>query len=246
MSFKNGVPMKIELRQIEAAQRIQERLPIWSNTDKALQWVGENYTGFSLDACLLKTAAVNALYATNVRAVSRMAVGIHKLFENGTYAAHVKQNFGLLTEEGAIVLVEEIASTLNSQNKDEELVATAGGGTDKSSKPRFFRSFAAKFCHFFVSQSLFPIYDEAARKAITLHRPDMKEPGSYKAFVTNIRELREWCGLDVPFKDLDRYLWLRGMYETYRKNPFNAPINGELRSYFASNDPEVDRLLGGP
>ena len=35
--------------------------------------------------------------------------------------------------------------------------------------PRRFVSFAAKFCHFFIDEERFPIYDEAARDAIRLH-----------------------------------------------------------------------------
>jgi len=62
-------------------------------------------------------------------------------------------------------------------------------------------SFAAKFCHFFVNENGFPIYDEMAKQAIKLHLGDQYSSGNTKLYVTfcdNFGRLRGGYWLPGP------------------------------------------------
>src|SRR5437867_9794261 len=58
--------------QIRLAARLYERLPDWAVTDHALAALAAAFPDFGREAVLLKVAAVNQLYATQVWAVGRM------------------------------------------------------------------------------------------------------------------------------------------------------------------------------
>jgi hypothetical protein len=100
-------------------------------------------------------------------------------------------------------------------------------------------SFAAKFCHFFVDDKRFHIYDEQARLAIRHHLGDYKNDDTdpYKAFCSNLERLRAEFSIDADSRPLDRYLWLVGSWikwKSWKKEPEKAPINAELRALFAT------------
>jgi hypothetical protein len=126
------LPKPINQNQINVARKIQEQLPIWSNTDKALNALNEAYKGFGLDACLIKAASVNSLYSTYVLAISKMAGYIHELLHDKVLAS--------ITEDDAIELVEKIADLhLPSVTHDQELEPTE----IRVQKPRQKRRFLA-------------------------------------------------------------------------------------------------------
>jgi hypothetical protein len=66
--------MNLELslfqKQIDAAARLHKRLPQWQLPDAALIALHENLPGFESAVCLLKSAAVIAIYGTNVLAIA--------------------------------------------------------------------------------------------------------------------------------------------------------------------------------
>jgi len=228
-------PTKIKASQIEVAAEIQERLPLWSNTDKALNALNDRYRGFSLDACLVKAAAVNALYATYVLAITKMAQHVYEVLG--------QKELSSINAAEAICLVEELAKLrLLPIERDQEHQADE---IATQPRERRFRSFASKFCAFYVAAERFPIFDEAAREAIKLHLPaeEIDRANDYGAFVRNVDAVRAWSGLhDVKYKEIDRYLWLRGMHQRYEKG--DERVNAELQYFFRQKPPELSLLIG--
>ena len=74
-----GLAVPLSMSQVEAANRLHGKLLQWQITDRALQALHVNLPGFDIEATLLKVAAVNQLYGTNVYAVMRMAQHITKI-----------------------------------------------------------------------------------------------------------------------------------------------------------------------
>jgi hypothetical protein len=51
----------------------------------------------------------------------------------------------------------------------------------------------------------------------------------------------DWSELQVGYKEIDRYLWLRGMYDRHAKG--DPRVNSELRRFFERKPPELSTLL---
>jgi hypothetical protein len=211
--------------QIDAACRLHQRLGQWWLSDAALKRLREALPEFDRESCLVKSVAINALYGTQVLAIVRMAEHAEAVLRKTD------------TRTATIELVERLASLPADSNK----------------RHRRFTSFAAKFCHFFLDEERFPIYDEAAREAMRLHLgskgcvSDSAHP--YSSFCENLARLRREASLHGTGRELDRYLWITGMYMKWLKlrEKKNPPMNAELRSIF--NHPareaaaELDALL---
>jgi len=211
-------------QQVDTACRLHQRLTQWRLSNDALLRLRDTLPVFDLDSCLLKTVVINTLYGTQVLAILRMAQHVHHIFQDNDIAGAGPQ------------LVEKIASLPDGQGKT----------------PRRFVSFAAKFCHFFVDEGRFPIYDEAARKVIELHlrRTDLIHDAThpYVAFCENLGRLQNAGGLNASVRDLDRYLWLTGMYMKWlRERRKSAPqVNVELLGLFTNPGQaaaELDAML---
>ena len=212
-------------QQIDAASRLYGRLAQWKTADVALQRLHERLPGFSAEECLLKCVALNSLYGTNVLAITRMA-------------RHVQ---GVLANRDAHQAGAALVSSL----------AALPSKTDE--RPRQCISFAAKFCHFFVDAETYPIYDEAARVVLRLHlgRGSFRQNGraDYGAFCEQFFALRAEAGLTCTTRELDRYLWISGMYlrwlkERHQKHPRpNAELLRIFESPTADTSAELDALL---
>jgi hypothetical protein len=126
--------------QIAAARRLHGRLTIWTATDRAFQQLREGLPGWDLEACILKAAAVNHLYSTNVFAIGRMAEHLMGVMQK--------------PPDDPVALVEAIASLPDAEGKAVE---------------RKHWSFASKLCHFFVCGARFPIYDSYCRAGVARH-----------------------------------------------------------------------------
>jgi len=208
-------------KQIIAAGHLHKRLTGWRKTDAALIRLRSAMPGFEPEACLLKCVAVNALYGTQVMAIVRMANHVHDVLG------------GKKRVKAGLELVKRIAELPKGQGKTG----------------RVFTSFAAKFCHFFVSEDDFPIYDEAARRMLKFHlgkksMSTTKDP--YVAFCEDIDQLTKGgASLSGSSRELDRYLWISGMYERWlrqrkKKNPL---INAELLRVFKNPGAPEAKLL---
>lgn len=208
--------------QVEAACRIHDRLKQWQLSEQALLQLRERMPGFDATACLLKSVAVNAIYGTRVFAIVRMAQWVEKIMAK--------------PDEAVPNLVETMANLPKKHGEKKE---------------RSFTSFAAKFCHFFVDEERFPIYDEAARNTLKRHLGkdyvDKKEQ-LYVAFCGNFSELFNRSGLTCRSRELDHYLWLTGMYQRWLKNRDKPSplVNEELLKLFKApggSAADLDALL---
>ncbi|MBZ0171954.1 MAG: hypothetical protein K8E66_06205 [Phycisphaerales bacterium] len=197
-------------QQIDAACRLHARLDQWRASDDAIIHLRTIVPTFDSTACLLKTVTINTLYSTRVFAVVRMG-------------AHIERVMARTDPESAgLGLVDEIAAL----------------PADVGAKTRRHTSFASKFCRFFVNEDRFPIYDEAARNAIGLHigRVGRGDSGasSYAGFVEKIDMVRRNFGILCTGRELDRYLWITGMYLKWLKEiDKSRPImNREISALF--------------
>lgn len=209
--------------QIAAAERLHGRSRQWRVSDGALHALAKRFPDFGDEAVVLKSVAINALYGTNVFAITRMA-------------EHAK---GVIAKTDLASAGPELVERLAALPK-----------TTGQKKPRLHMSFASKFAHFFIDPERFPILDNYAAKTLVFHlgeRNLVKRPGHvYWAFVENLLRLRNAAGLTCSTRELDHYLWVAGEYRAWRQNP-DAKINVEMRSLFqapsADDKEDLHRLL---
>jgi hypothetical protein len=208
-------------QQVDRACRVHETLAQWRLAESALEKLADRFPGFSAEACLLKTVAVNEIYGTQLFATVRMARHIEAIFADPS------------TSPVDFDLVERIAKLPPKQGEKQRLSV----------------SFASKFCHFFVNAERFPIYDDAARDAIRLHLGAdaycVNNDNRYRAFCENFEKLRTLAKLKCTTKELDQYLWLIGMYKRWlkEKSKPNPRVNEELRGLFQQPTPELKAML---
>ena len=207
-------------RQIKAANELQLILAEGSPTDRALYALSDRFPGFDSDAVLLKVAAINQLYYTNVWAVTRMARHVAKVM-NGPNAS--KRDYEL---------IEELAALPKSERQQSN---------------RNHLSFASKFAHFFIDAEAFPIYDTFAVRMIVHHLgwqatiPDLLHP--YQAFFKNFSSLKKGADLSCTTRELDSYLWLAGLYREWKKSGDKARINTEVLRLFGDRSEKVQTIL---
>ena len=72
----------------------------------------------------------------------------------------------------------------------------------------------------------------------------MRKPLGNVHYVSALEALTALSGLNRTGRELDRYLWLRGLHEAWTRNP-KAEINVEARGLFerAARDGDVGRDL---
>ncbi len=228
-----GESITLKHQQISAVIALrQKHLREWREAEHALDELGQAFPGWSLKECYLKATALNALYATNVFAINRMAVYIAKIMSTDDIA------ITSLDLSQGLTLLKTIAA----------LPASNGGPA-----PRNHRSFASKFCHFFVDGKLFPMYDSYARKALRFHLGKRATKGieQYDGFVASVQTLKDQAGLSCSWRELDYYLWLAGMYLTWKQD-CNAKKNkkktkrwrdDEFVRLFKKHPPELKAVL---
>src|SRR5689334_14616648 len=196
LEFKNlrgGLVMNCELAvplalpQIEAAIRLQHKLSGETPSERALDILSEHLPNWDLESCLVKSAALNQLYFTNVKPFMRAVRHVHRVMSQPPE--------GLQEYE----LVERLALLPK---------------TDDGQKPWRLFSFASKLSHFFIDSDRFPIYDSFAERMLAYHLDPgaclRNSANPYQAFVTNFKIVRVRAGLTCSTRELDKYLWLAG------------------------------------
>ena len=191
------MPLLIGLAQkhVGVACQIYHCFPQWMTNDAALGLLRKICPDFTREECLLKAVVVNILYSTQVRAIIRMARHVESVLAE----PEVK------SAGGEAELVKRLAALPKAREGERN---------------NRFTSFAAKFCHFFIDDKRFHIYDDAARDAITLHLDakdiEVNDDNLYKAFSKNVTRLHTEANLQCSMKELDHYLWLMGLYKRWR------------------------------
>jgi hypothetical protein len=191
--------------QVDAALRVHQRLKQWRLSDNTLNTLRDRMPGWDDETSLLKSVAVNSLYGTNVLAIVKMAQHVSSVFKTA------KKPF------------------------PDELVAQIAFLDLKDGKsPRNHVSFASKLCHFFVDEERFPIYDTAACETLKRHlgRNYHREGERYGAFRKNLRLLTDASDITANGRELDRYLWIVGMYWRWKRSKLNPMVNAELLKTF--------------
>lgn len=194
--------------QLDAATRLHSQLTQWASIDSALATLALAFPQWNQDASLLKVAAINQLYGTNLYAVVRMAMHVSEVMQTADP-----------TTEG-IKLVERLANLPKAKGQQRQ--------------PRHY-SFASKLAYFFIDSGQFFIYDSYVVKMLMYHLGkrnylrDDTQP--YVAFIANLKQLQERSGLVWQGRELDRYLWLAGEYHAWLRDP-HAPINREVSALF--------------
>ncbi len=195
-------------KQLEAAKRLHGHLTQWVTSDNALAAMAQAFPQWDVESSLLKVAAINQLYGTNLYAVARMA----------THVTNIIQTADLATE--GVQLVERLARLPQIEGQTKQW--------------RHY-SFASKLAHFFIDSDQFHIYDSYVVTMLKYHlgrkgyRRDNGQP--YITFVANLARLCDLSGVAAQGRDLDHYLWIAGEYHAWRKD-HNAPINREVLALF--------------
>lgn len=206
----------LEQSQLDAASRLYAQLRQWHMTDAALMALAGAFPAWEPEVTLLKVAAVNQLYGTNLYAVNRMAEHVSAIMATADPAS-----------EGPALV---------------EYIATLPKLPTQQTQWRHF-SFASKLAHFFIDAERFPIYDSYAVQMVGRHLGpkervrDAAHP--YQAYVANLELLRERSGLAWKGRELDLYLWLAGEYRAWLKHP-HGPTNKELAQLFAEPQAAAD------
>jgi len=216
----SALAVPLDAERIQRSGRLREHVLGWVASDRALSDLADRFPDFGGSAVLLKTVAINSLYFTNVYAV--VAVARH---------------------------IESVLAQTDSRGAGPELVERLAAPA-LSGRPRRFRSFAAKFAHFFIDAERFPMLDGHAERMVRLHlgarNSHRDDAHRYVAFVRNFQILKQLAGWSGTTRALDQYLWLAGQYRAWRRNS-NAEINAETRALFEHPPPgaraDLDALL---
>lgn len=106
---------------------------------------------------------------------------------------------------------------------------------------------AKNFAHFFINSEMFPIYDSYADKMLIFHlgyaAAILDQDHVYRAFTLNFNTLKALLQFDCTTRELDKYLWLAGVYRKWRKNPQNSKINVDAHRLFVNASGETTRDL---
>ena len=78
--------------QIEAADRLHDRLEQWKLSDAALDALNVRFPELSDSAMLLKVVAINALYSTNVFALIELASHVRRVLEREEHPQKLGKN----------------------------------------------------------------------------------------------------------------------------------------------------------
>ena len=219
---------RLTTSNIRAAAAIRA-LPTFSSWDEADEGLGALRAHFPDNTnrmhVLLKASAVDKLYSTRAGNI---------LWVTDAVVAAMRE----LADSQAF-RSSEIVRAVDSISRHKQLLYP---GSDRCA------SFASKYCHFFVDESIFPIYDSYAvvsAKTLLGRKSSRLTPGhtEYGDFCERLNLVRVRDGLEnVGVRDLDRFLWLWGQLLTQNKHKERV-INADVYSVFASKDPNVELLV---
>src|SRR5713101_2616065 len=188
--MKTGLAVQLTMTQLEAANRLHEQLPQWRDTDSALRALGDRFPEFDIKATLLKVAAVNQLYGTNVYAVDRMAKHIV-----GVLSARDSLNDSDLVKELAVL----------PGRKHISFASKFAHFFISSQRFPIYDSIAISMIKFHLGRGKW-IKDDAHEYSAFLQNLDALMQ-------------RAQPSLSCDYQALDRYLWLAGLYKKEKTKP---------------------------
>lgn len=219
---------KLTEMNISAAVKIRalRELSSWDEADQGFSDLRRHFPdNTNRMHVLLKASAIDKLYSTragNIYWVANAVVAAMRDLEDSPGSQY----------SAVVQIVDSI-----SQHK-----ASMYPGSDRCA------SFASKYCHFFVDERVFPIYDSfalASVKSLLGRVSRGLTPGSseYRDFCERLDLLRVRDGLEnVGVRDMDRFLWLWGLWLAQHGREKRV-INEEVYDVFVSKDPDVRFLV---
>ncbi len=201
-------------RQIEAANRLFDRLEHWRASLRAAYALSEKMPGFGEEAAVLKIVTTKALFGGGMHTVLAMANHVERVLAAADPAISPPD------------LVERLSEP----------------PSPKGQPRRRHHSFASKLAHYFIDPDRFPIYDQYTTRMVAYHLGPRNrvtdDEHRYREHVANFRRLRGLSGFKGRKRELDRCLWVAGQYRQWRDKP-RTRINAELRELFESSESEV-------
>ena len=181
-----------------SVEEVERYLDLWNhlenyvNQERALDklFLKRFPTNISLEDILIKCSTLNDFYSTNIFDVHSVAKHIWKI-----------KSLDKRLLNGDITLVNEIANVKV--------------GSD--SKPRFFYSFATKYCSHHQPYK-YAIYDNYVEKVLMFFKKrdgfsefTLRELKDYATYMRVIRDFMQSYGLEqFNLKQIDQYLWQLG------------------------------------
>jgi hypothetical protein len=96
-------------------------------------------------------------------------------------------------------------------------------------------SFASKYCHFYVDQRKFPIFDSHSFRTLMEHLgadhcESKGDRPNYEDYCADIAKLKRESGLSCSARELDRYLWLSDLWFSWKNG--NQKVDAEVSELF--------------
>lgn len=112
------------------------------------------------------------------------------------------------------------------------------------------KSFASKYCHFFVDKDRFPLFDNYVPRVVQMHlgkgnyRWKTTDP-TYRNYYEDLKTLRDQISFSPTVREMDRYLWLRGQWKEFKKKRDRVPLGAEVKDLLkrADSDDHVRTLI---
>jgi hypothetical protein len=191
LSYKIPIGYRPSISEVEAYLRRWQSLDNYVNQEHALDKLFlYTFTDNSdLDNILIKCSTLNDFYSTNIFDIHSVAQHIYKL------------NIDQRLKNGDLSLVNDIAHVKVGEN----------------SSPRFFYSFATKYCSHHQPLK-YAIYDSYVEKVFVelknrdkfsiFKRPQLKD---YCTYMRVVKDFQQFYQLEqYNIKQLDQYLWQMG------------------------------------
>ena len=208
--MEGALAVPLTSSQLDAASRLHDRMGTWSETDRALEALARRFPDFEHPAVLLKVAAVNQLYGTNLYAVARMAEHITRLMS--TEAGHTPD------------LVDEIAKLPDGERPRRHV--------SFASKFAHFFIDTEKF-PIYDSYALRTVRNHLGQSVSA-------PPPTYVAFVRSLVRLKELARLGNTLRELDRYLWLAGLHRQWQISQDRINVEAATLFASSSPDVKAD------
>jgi len=223
--------------QIDAAQKLYEKMEYWRLEDTILTELSEKYPSLTdQKLTLIKATLVNSFYNARCSDIEEMTSWI---VTQKPELPEIYRNIDSNDDIKRIDLVRCIALR---------------GRTEKTSQIQGY-VFASKFAHFFLDTDAFPIYDQYARLLVHFHTEDLNEEEQlnskygeayrqffrfYKKFFQLKQLLEQRDSASYSTKTLDCYLWSAGQYVARKKL---IPKQFYLASRISFDDPVFKELF---
>lgn len=141
--------------------------------------------------------------------------------------------------------IDRIVTVMADPTADAVGMVESIAKTKVGDKFHWYWSFASKYSHWFVDDDL-PIYDSWAIRGVSYHFGRMTwRTTAYRDFAEHVYALREASGLDCSIREMDRYLWMSGMYRGWVGTEDRAKLglSGEVVALFGSREASIRRAL---